>query len=276
MRIRKGIEIVENHPALFVEPIDTVVVADLHLGIERELATTGIFLPRFQYQDIKESLSLIINKVAPRQIIVNGDLKHRFGGRTDQEFNEVIDSLSFLTENVENVIVIRGNHDNFVKGLFARFPKTRFVESVYTEGDFTFTHGHVIPLEIGTQESKVIVIGHEHPAIGLRDDVGAKVKLRALLVGSAGPKKELVVLPAYSPLALGAEVNMVTYDEEILSPFLKSYVPLESMRAYGIDSQSGIFSFPELKYWRGTEPTTYLANEHNRGVAKRKRRHRYR
>jgi putative SbcD/Mre11-related phosphoesterase len=255
MRIATGIEIVENYPALFIESIDTVVVADLHLGIERELAGSGIFLPHFQYQDIKKSLSSIINKIAPRQIIIDGDLKHRFGERTDQEFNEVVDSLNFITQDVEQVIVIRGNHDNFVKGLFARFPKAKFVESAYFLDDFMFTHGHEIPPGIETHDFHVIVIAHEHPAISLRDDVGAKVKLRALLIGAAKSNKQLIVLPAYSPLALGAEMNLVTSEEQILSPFLTDYVSLGDMKAYGIDAESGVFSFPELRHWRGTEPS---------------------
>jgi putative SbcD/Mre11-related phosphoesterase len=257
MRIKKGIEIVENYPAIFLEPIDTLVLADLHLGFERELASRGVFLPHFQYQDIKKAISSIINKISPRQIIIDGDLKHKFGERTTQELNEVVDLLDYLTQNTEKVIVIRGNHDNFVRGLFARYPKSEFIEEAYYEGDFAFTHGHKIPSGMETLESQVTVIGHEHPAIGLRDDVGAKVRLRVLLSGTTRSKRDLIVLPAFSPISLGAEVNLVTSDDQILSPFLKTVVPLMSMKAYGIDAKSGIFSFPKLRYWRGTEPRTH-------------------
>jgi putative SbcD/Mre11-related phosphoesterase len=253
MRIKKGIEIVENFPAIFVEPIDTLVIADLHLGFERELASRGIFFPHFQYQDIKESISSIVNKISPRQVIINGDLKHKFGERTTQELNEVVDLLAYLTQSTEKVIVIRGNHDNFVRGLFAKYPKSEFIEEAYREGDFTFTHGHEIPPGMDSLQSQVTVIAHEHPAIALRDDVGAKVKLRALLIGTTRSNKDLIVLPAFSPISLGAEVNLVTSDEQILSPFLKSHVPLMSMKPYGIDPKSGIFSFPKLRYWKGTE-----------------------
>jgi putative SbcD/Mre11-related phosphoesterase len=271
MKIVTGIEIVENYPALFIESLDTVVVADLHLGIERELASSGIFFPQFQYQDIKESLSSIIDKVAPRQIIIDGDLKHRFGQRTDQEFNEVVDLLSFITHDVEQVIVIRGNHDNFVKGLFTRFPKAKFVESAYFEDDFMFTHGHEITPGIKTHDSQVIVIAHEHPAISLRDDVGAKVKLRALLLGTTKSSGQLIVLPAYSPLALGTDMNLVSSEKQILSPFLTDYVSFGDMKAYGIDTESGVFSFPELREWQGTEPSErFLISPRRKRAKKRK------
>jgi putative SbcD/Mre11-related phosphoesterase len=269
MRITKGIEIIENYPALFIEPIDTVVVADLHLGIERELASSGIFFPRFQYQDIKEHLASIINKISPKQIIVDGDLKHKFGGRTDQEFNEVIDVLGYLTQNVEKLIVIRGNHDNFVKGLFTKFPKAKFVEKVYFEDTFTFTHGHEIPPEAEANVSHMIIIAHEHPAIALRDDVGAKVKLRALLFGATKSNGKLIVLPAFSPLSLGSEVNLVTSTEQILSPFLRNCASLGEMKAYAIDTQSGIYSFPELRQWWGTEPTKEFASGNWRKVSRK-------
>jgi hypothetical protein len=254
MRIGERIEIIENYPAIYLESIDTVVIADLHLGIERELASNGIFFPRFQYRDIKDSLLSIVSKISPKQIIIDGDLKHRFGERTDQEFNEVVESLTLLSQDVEQVIVIRGNHDNFVKGLFTKFPKTKFVQSAYSQGDFIFTHGHEIPAGIETSGSKMIVIGHEHPAIVLRDDVGAKVKLRALLVGSTKLKMDLVVMPAYSPLALGTEVNLSNSPEQILSPLIRSYASIGDMRVYAIDAKSGVFGFPELRQWQGTEP----------------------
>jgi len=257
MRIKKGIEIVENYPALFLEPIDTLVLADLHLGFERELASKGVFFPRFQYQDIKRAISSIINRFSPRQVLIDGDLKHKFGERTTQELNEVVDLLGYLSQNTEKIIVIRGNHDNFVKGLFTKYPKSQFVEEAYREGVFAFTHGHQIPFGMETLESEVTVIGHEHPAIALRDDVGARIRLRAFLYGTTRSHKDLIVLPAFSPISLGAEVNLVTSDDQILSPFLKTVVPLGSMKAFGIDAKYGVFNFPKLRYWSGTEPKTH-------------------
>jgi putative SbcD/Mre11-related phosphoesterase len=261
MRIRKGIEIVENYPALFIEPIDALVIADLHLGFERELADSGVFYPHFQYQDIKESIASIINKVSPRQVIVDGDLKHKFAERTEQELNEVVDFLTYLTESAERVVVIRGNHDNFVKGLFRRFPKAEFIQGSYVDGDIMFAHGHEVPSGIDSLKSHLIIIAHEHPAIALRDDVGAKVKLRALLIGPTYSKKELIVLPAFSPISLGVEINLVTSQDQILSPFLKDQASLMRMKAYGIDAKSGIFSFPELRFWCGTEPKKKLGRQ---------------
>nr|MDO8133430.1 metallophosphoesterase [Candidatus Njordarchaeum guaymaensis] len=254
MRIRKGIEIVENYPAIFIEPMDALVIADLHLGFERELVDSGIFYPHFQYQDIKESITSIVNRVSPRQVIVNGDLKHKFAERTTQELNEVLDLLTYLTEITERVIVIRGNHDNFVKGLFKRFPKAEFIQETYVNSEVLFTHGHVVPSGIDSLKSNLMIIAHEHPAIALRDDVGAKVKLRALLIGPTYSKKELIVLPAFSPISLGVEINLVTSEDQVISPFLREQASLMKMKAYGIDAKSGIFSFPELRFWCGTEP----------------------
>jgi putative SbcD/Mre11-related phosphoesterase len=258
MRVGEGIEIIENYPAVFIEPIDALVIADLHLGFERELVDSGIFYPHFQYRDIKESITTIIDRVSPRQIIVNGDLKHKFAERTTQELNEVVDLLTFLGERTEKVVVVRGNHDNFVKGLFTRFPKAEFIQEKYIDDNVIFTHGHEVPSGFDSLKPDLVVIAHEHPAIALRDDVGGRVKLRALLAGPMYSKRKLVVLPAFSPISLGVEINLVTSKDQILSPFLREKASLMKMKAYGIDAKSGIFVFPELRSWCGTEPRKRL------------------
>ena len=68
-------------------------------------------------------------------------------------------------------------------------------------------HGHK-PVE-----GERFIIGHEHPAIRLRDEVGAILKVPAFLFG-----ERLIVLPAFSPWAYGNDVL-----REVVSPFLRFY-----------------------------------------------------
>ena len=94
---------------------DTVVIADLHLGYEQSLNMDGIMVPKFQYQKILERIQEIIDRSAVKRVVINGDLKHEFGRITRQEWKESLNFIQFLKENFSDVILLKGNHDNFTK-----------------------------------------------------------------------------------------------------------------------------------------------------------------
>jgi metallophosphoesterase superfamily enzyme len=72
---------------------------------------------------------------------------------------------------------------------------------------WTIVHGHRL------EDGERFIIGHEHPAIRLRDEVGASVKVPAFLWG-----EQLIVLPAFSPWAHGNDVTRGP-----VSPFLARF-----------------------------------------------------
>src|SRR5439155_11409842 len=74
-------------------------------------------------------------------------------------------------------------------------------------GGYTIVHGHE---EVSTLHP--IVMGHEHPAVKLKDELGATVSVPAFLV-----TERLVVLPAFSPLPLGVDVFSYPYSSLILN-----------------------------------------------------------
>lgn len=95
-----------------------------------------------------------------------------------------------------------GNHD--VGVLWLKELGVEIVDELEI-GRWKLVHGHKLV------EGENFIIGHEHPAIRLRDEVGAVIKVPAFLMG-----KHLIVLPAFSPWAYGNDVL-----REIVSPFLK-------------------------------------------------------
>src|SRR5207247_10326233 len=87
-------------------------------------------------------------------------------------------------------------------------------------------------------------MGHEHPAVKLKDELGATVSVPAFLV-----TERLVVLPAFSPLALGVDVSSSPY----LSPILNR-TPIDDERVIGVDEKEGLLDFgpvSRLKSIRG-------------------------
>jgi uncharacterized protein len=93
----------------------TLIISDLHIGYEQALNRQGVMVPRFQYKKILERLQEIIKKFNIGRIVVNGDIKHEFGRITRQEWDEALNFIIFLKNNFDEVILLKGNHDNFTR-----------------------------------------------------------------------------------------------------------------------------------------------------------------
>ena len=208
MEIGRGIRIVDA--ALWFEAERILIINDLHIGYEEALHRKGVLVPKSQLGQIKEKMDIIFKKVWPEKIIINGDLKHEFGKVSYREWKEVLDFLDFLLANVSEVIIIKGNHDPIIK-LIADKKGVAAVNKLNV-GKTLIIHGD----ELVETKAKRIVIGHEHPAVTLRE--GSKwEKYKCFLKGKWGGK-ELIAVPSFNPLLEGTDV----LKEELLSPFLKN------------------------------------------------------
>ena len=209
MEISPGVEIIRT--ALWLKREETIIINDLHVGYEEALHHRGVLVPRFQLQDIVKELKLILEQSKPRKVIINGDLKHEFGTILRREWKEVLELLDFLLGFGLEVIIIQGNHDPIIRPL-AEKRGIRVVKE-YSLGDILIVHGD----ELVEQRKKVktIIIGHEHPAIIIKE--GAKrEKFKCFLKGK-WQKKELLVMPSFNPLLEGTDV----LKGDLLSPFLR-------------------------------------------------------
>jgi len=212
-----GIKITSLYAA-YLEEHSTAVVADFHIGYESYLQHEGVSIPRYQKDIILKRLERIISKYEVERIVINGDFKHEFGKNLRQEWREAEEILSFLVERVE-VVMVRGNHDNFLKTIASRYGVE--VRDEYSLGNFKMVHGH----RMVKGEGKKLLLGHEHPSLSIRDAVGAMVKMPCYLCGNG-----IVVLPAISPLATGTDV----LEGDFLSPILKN-VDKKGMKVYAIN-----------------------------------------
>ncbi|MFQ5838282.1 MAG: metallophosphoesterase [Thermoplasmata archaeon] len=211
--------------ALYLEEDRALIVADLHLGYEGVLRKQGVSLPRFQKRHMVERLANLLDRYSPDLLIVNGDFKHEFSRNLREEWNDVLDVLDFLEGKAE-MVMIRGNHDNFLKAILNR--KGLDLHTSYKLGSFTIAHGHE-----ATEEEGTLILGHEHPSMRLRDEIGASVSLPCFVVS-----REAIVLPAFSPLAFGSDILRGPY----LSPILDRGLVREA-RLYGLDEKLGVLDF---------------------------------
>ncbi|HIJ99437.1 TPA: metallophosphoesterase [archaeon] len=197
--------------ALYIPKHKAAIISDLQLGYEENLISQGVLVPFTQFEDTKERLSKDLNDLELDTIIVNGDLKHEFGRISRQEWKDVLRIIDFLSSFCKNLILVKGNHDIVLSSITKK--KGVGVVDSFQLGDIFITHGHEIP-EI-PKGVKSIIIGHDHPAVKLRDgDVSETYK--CYLKGK-WKRKTLIVQPSSFLLTEGTDVLHYT----LKSPFLE-------------------------------------------------------
>lgn len=223
-----GIHITAGYALWF--PSDRVLaISDLHLGYEGALQEAGVAIPRRQKAIMLDRLEGLLKRYNPEAVIVDGDFKHEFSRNLEEEWKDVQDVLDFLYGRTTPILV-RGNHDNYLMQILAK--KGIELRRKYVSSGFTFVHGHDDPGVSGP-----LVLGHEHPAVKLRDGLGSTISLPAFVV-----QPDLIILPAFSPLALGVDVT----EWPKMSPLLMDR-DLSSARVYGIDESIGLMEFGRLR-----------------------------
>ncbi len=202
-------------PAVWIEADRALIIADLHLGIEEMFNRQGVMLPRFNFAEIKKHLEeKVFPGTKPELIVINGDLKHEFGIVSEQEWSEAIDMLRFLQKHCKKLMLVRGNHDTIL-GPIAKWEGMSIEnDGVLLPKSLAFvTHGQKMPKGKEFEKAKVVVIGHDHPAITIRDKYKEE-QFKCFLVGKF-KGKNLIAMPSMSAASIGSDVK-----EKLLSPFL--------------------------------------------------------
>lgn len=235
MRLDEDIELLDGLPVIFIRSIDSLVIADPHLGYEGVMAKKGVLIPKVNLKHICAILEKAIKITGAKKLIVDGDIKNEFSDVDVEEFNELQDFINFGKEKGISLILIKGNHDNFVERYKEPF-KLVIHRQEADMGGYLFFHGEELPLGVN-KETKMLVMGHEHPAIAIFNGVGKKEKLRCFLYGEFKGKR-LLVLPAINYFASGTDINAVPV-EELLAPIFKD-IDVDCMHAIAIGYGSTI------------------------------------
>jgi len=217
MEIVQGIEIIDL--ALYIRKHDVLVITDTQLGYEESLNRKGVMIPRFQFKDILKRLDGIFKRCKPKTVIINGDIKHEFGTITDTEWSNTLKLIDLLSKN-SRLILVKGNHDAILEPI-ARKRDLEMVDHVVYD-DIYFCHGHYIPDDADFKKANIVIIGHEHPALGLRDK-GRSEKFKCFLKGKF-KDKILIVQPSFNLVTEGTDVT----SEKLLSPFIKNVGEFEA------------------------------------------------
>lgn len=232
MKITNNIEMIDL--CLYIKKEKTLIISDIHLGFEESLNQQGILLPRFQFKETMERLEKIISKLEIKKIIINGDLKHEFGNISDTEWKNSLELMDYLKKDRE-IILIKGNHDKIIKPIAEK--RNLKLYSYYRLNDIYICHGDFIPKDEDFKNSRIIIIGHEHPAVS----IGTKIRKETYKCFLKGKykDKDLIVMPSFNVITEGTNI----LKEKLLSPFLQQ--DLNNFEIYIV--QDKIYDFGKIK-----------------------------
>ena len=234
MRLTEDIELLEGLPIAYIRSLDALACADLHLGYEGVMAKRGMLLPKVNLKKITDAIREASETTGAGTIIVDGDIKNEFSTVDQEEFNELFDFIKFVREAKLEPVLIKGNHDNFVERYREPFNLKIYAQEARI-GDYLFFHGEELPREV--KGAKMLIMGHEHPAIGIINAAGSKEKVSCFLSGTY-KRIPLLVLPAMNFYAAGVDINFQSRSS-LLSPVFGA-TDVDRMRAIAVGFGSTI------------------------------------
>lgn len=243
IKISSKISIAAPYPAILLEKEGLLVAADLHIGLEDEHEIRGIHIPTPILPTIINQIVTPAKDLGCKGVILLGDIKHEFGQATEPEWFGVKKLVSKLRDQGLKVEVVRGNHDNYIIKILKELSVPLYEPYLELSGLF-LTHGHKT---LATKEGRLpkeVILGHEHPAITLKDDVGAKHRFKAF-IHLRNKSCKYIILPSVSPLAYGSYFNEVPADK-MLSPLLHG-LDLGEAVPYIIETEVAVKRFPKIK-----------------------------
>lgn len=256
---------ITNEPALLIGK--TLVVADLHIGIEAELRRAGIKAP-LQTQKMFKRVEQLVQKTKAKRLVILGDVKHKVPGTSWQEEREIPHFIARLGHLVD-VEIVPGNHDGGLKGVTPDLhgmsrSAARHAADPYSQGKsgilvdaevypsegvgisgVWLSHGHAWPGK-DFVNSEYVVVAHVHPSVefinrlGYRwvEQVWIKARLKKSLVdkkfGKTKKLPEMILMPAFNSWAGTRPLNRKRAKEAYTGPLVKC-ADLPNAKVYLLD-----------------------------------------
>ena len=232
----------------------TLVLADLHLGIEDELRQRGINIGS-QTDKVLKRVVTCVRAAEPDAIVLLGDIKHAVPGVSYQDRTEVPRFLASLAEYAP-VYVVKGNHDSHLEGLMPDETIASIEHEISLERTRGFifdgvgyTHGHTWP----SQElfsAEYIMIGHNHPMIRLVSGGAGYTKMMSVLIRAECSYNAVtqhykdintdrwndpwvIIMPAFNEICGGVAFN--SPDLKLKGPIASKLILRDTMEAYLLD-----------------------------------------
>lgn len=269
IELEEGVSIASPYPCIYLEEHDTLLFADTHLGLEEHRERLGIHIPYPVTEHIIECIIRPVKELSCKKVIILGDVKHEFGRPSAEEWYSLKKLVSILRRSNCGLEVVRGNHDNYIIYILNELDVKLHDPHLLLEcskGSILLIHGHLESKVMYDKDVRLVVMGHEHPSIAIKDELGIKHRFKAFLYGKGVISKDavyvdhtcesgrsssilpkgtsVIVLPSLSPLAYG---NPLNENAMIKGPILRS-IGVEGLTPYLIEVGVMVKRFPEVRY----------------------------
>ena len=189
---------------------DFLVIADLHIGYERDAKIKGYIFPN-QRKTFVKKLKKLKEESGARKLIILGDVKHSILKASLKEKYEIPNFFKEVSKLFEEVILIKGNHDGNIEKMVHESNVKILREFLYN--DFGFIHGHRYPTE-EAMKCSTLIMAHSHPTFKIKENNGTSHNYACWIVGKLSkPKllkryaeiktKKILIVPAFNPLLYG-------------------------------------------------------------------------
>jgi len=159
--------------ALKLTAINTIIIADLHLGKIEHFRLSGINLPAAAASHTEERLSTLIQKHQPSRVVFLGDLFHSLKNKSYESFQTLIKTFDNITFDL-----VIGNHDIMTTENYSDLG-LNVTEEVNING-LWLTHEPQDEIKEGYYN----IAGHIHPGIKLKGKGRQKLTLPCFYFGA--------------------------------------------------------------------------------------------
>jgi putative SbcD/Mre11-related phosphoesterase len=215
-----------TEPALMIG--NTLIIADLHIGIEHEIFQSGITIPS-QVEKLEKRIDSLIKQTKAKHLIILGDVKHQVPSISWQEYNEIPKFLEHFSKI--KISIIKGNHDGNIERLAGKNVDI-YEPQGFKIKDILLTHGQAWPNE-NDLDAEYVVMGHVHLAVEFWTEKFRTVEpcwLKCKIDNKRLEEKfkiktdfkQGIVMPAFNHLIGGMAFN--SKDFEPLGPLLTNEV----------------------------------------------------
>ncbi len=196
----------DSRRAVWLERYATLVITDLHLGFAWTERQRGGLLPLGSESESIQGIADLHADYQPKQWIFLGDLVH--GGVS---FPAVTQALLEIQEAIgpnSRIFLTPGNHDRRLIESGGRHRLPFSIQPHVRIGDHLLLHGDqavretIENWESARATTARVLMGHEHPAVYLSDDLATRARCPAFLLAN-----QRLVLPAFSPWAAGTDLR---------------------------------------------------------------------
>jgi uncharacterized protein len=231
------VSLVKGAPALLIKKERTLVVGDLHIGLDLKYGREGISF-HGATERMSGKLLELCEETGARSVVIIGDVKESISYPGFGEFMEL--KRFFAALKGLKVSIAKGNHDGEMEKVLKNLDlDIELRKEIFVDG-VALMHGNAWPSEEAMRK-RYLVVGHRHFAV----DSDGRIEKAWLFAGAGRQIGErynrynkgirLIVTPPFNDMILGSAMDNDTGDSMPL--FRQKVFDWKRTKVYDLDKR---------------------------------------